>query len=67
MKHRIIEHDTFIEQQVAREILSMIDMIFFSEEYLEYRCNYGSNGARDLLIELIKERYGVNRGCSHEN
>lgn len=60
MKHRVIDRDEFIEQQVARDILSMIDMIYFSEEYLEYRCNYGSNGARDLLIELIKERYNVN-------
>ena len=67
MKHRIIAHDELVERQVASDILSMINMIFFSEEYLEYRCNYGSNGARDLLIELIKERYGVNRGYSHEN
>lgn len=48
-----------IEKRVAREILSIIEKIYFSEEYAEYRINYGSNGTRDLLINSIKELYGV--------
>lgn len=30
-----------------------------SEEFREYRINYGSNGARDLIIENIKKTYDV--------
>lgn len=48
-----------IEKMVAEEILSIIDQIYFSEEYREYRSNYGSRGERDLIISKIKERYGV--------
>ena len=54
-----MNHDEFVEKQVAREILSMIDMVCFSKEYQEYRWRYGSNGERDLLISMIKERYGI--------
>lgn len=55
-----MEHDRFVEVQVAKEILSMIETIYFSKDYLEYRVNYGSNGTRDLLISMIKERYNIN-------
>lgn len=48
-----------IEKRVAREILSMIEKIYFSEEYAEYRIDYGSKGTRDLLINSIRELYGV--------
>ena len=48
-----------IEQRVAGEILDIIDEVCFSEEYREYRINYGSKGERDLVISKIKERYGV--------
>lgn len=54
-----MEDYRLIEKQVAREILSMIETVYFSKECLEYRVNYGSNGARDLLIAMIKERYDV--------
>ena len=46
-----------IERRVAREILSMIDEIYFSDKYKEYRINYGSNGTRDLLINSIRKLY----------
>ncbi len=47
------------KKRVAREILSTIEMICFSDEFREYRINQGSNGERDLIIKLIKERYEV--------
>lgn len=54
-----VKNDKLVEKQVAREILSMIEQVCFSDEYLEYRCNYGSNGQRDLIIKLIKQKYNV--------
>lgn len=48
------------ERRVAREILNIIERICFSEEYKEYRINYGSNGERDLIIATIKDTYNVN-------
>ena len=48
-----------IEKRVAREVLTMIEKIYFSEEYKEYRINHGSNGIRDLLINSIKNLYNV--------
>lgn len=51
--------EKYIEKRVAREILTMIERIYFSEEYKEYRINYGSNGTRDLLIDSIKKLYNV--------
>ena len=48
-----------VEKRVAGEILDIIDEVCFSEEYREYRSNYGSRGERDLIISKIKERYGV--------
>lgn len=47
------------ERRVAREILNIIEKICFSEEYKEYRINYGSNGERDLIIATIKDKYNV--------
>ena len=35
----------------ARRILSMIEQIYFSEEFKEYRIIYGSNGIRNLIIK----------------
>lgn len=51
--------EVIVEKRVAREILSMIEEICFSKKFLEYRCNYGSNGQRDLIITNIKEKYGI--------
>lgn len=47
------------ERKAAREILTMIEEICFSEEYGGFRINQGSNGQRDLIITKIKERYSV--------
>lgn len=54
-----LDNDTCTEKRVAREILSIIEKICFSDEFREYRVNQGSNGTRDLIIMLIKERYEV--------
>lgn len=47
------------ERKAAREILSLIEEIYFSEEYTDFRINKGSNGQRDLIIAKIKEKYSV--------
>lgn len=49
----------FIEKRVAMEIIIKIREIYFSEEYSQYRIDYGSNGTRDLLIDSIKKMYDV--------
>lgn len=54
-----MENDKCIEKRVAREILSIIEKICFSDEFREYRVNNGSNGQRDLVIKLIKEQYEI--------
>ncbi len=54
-----LENDKCTEKRVAREILSTIEKICFSNEFIEYRINQGSYGTRDLIIKLIKERYEV--------
>ena len=54
-----LENEKCTEKRVAREILSTIERICFSEEFREYRINNGGNGQRDLIIKLIKERYEV--------
>lgn len=45
------------EKRVAREVLTMIEEICFSEQYKDFRINNGSNGQRDLIISRIKEMY----------
>lgn len=47
------------ERKAAREILSLIEEICFSEEYTDFRINKGSNGQRDLIIAKVKEKYSV--------
>lgn len=54
-----LDNDKCTEKRVAREILSIIEQICFSNEFIEYRVNQGSHGTRDLIIKLIKERYEV--------
>lgn len=46
-----------MERRIAREILTMIESICFSEEYREFRVDWGSNGQRSLIISKIKEQY----------
>lgn len=45
------------ERKMAREILTMIEEICFSQEYRNFRVDNGSNGQRDLIISKIKEKY----------
>lgn len=47
------------EKRTAREILSIIEHIYFGNEFAEYRINQGSNGTRDLIIKSIQERYDI--------
>lgn len=54
-----LNNEEVIKRRVAREILSMIETVCFSEEFKEYRVNYGSNGERDLIIKNIKESYCI--------
>jgi hypothetical protein len=50
---------TYEEKRVAREILSMIEQVCFSDEYRDYRVGYGSKGQRDLIIHMIKDTYDI--------
>lgn len=52
-------NEQMAERRVAREILSIIETICFSEEYKAYRVSFGSNGQRDLIISTIKAKYNV--------
>ena len=54
-----IKDEQRIQKRTAREILSMIELICFSDEYSEFRINQGSNGRRDLIIKNIREMYDV--------
>lgn len=46
-----------IERRTAREILTLIENVCFSEEYRDFRIDEGSCGQRDLIIAKIKEQY----------
>lgn len=54
-----MDSENVIRKRVAREILSMIETVCFSNEFSEYRVNNGSNGERDLIIENIKKTYDI--------
>ena len=45
------------EKFVAREIIKLIEKIYFSDEYRAYRHDWGSKGAVELIIQTIKDRY----------
>lgn len=45
------------QKQAARDILSMIEEVCFSKNFLEFRVGYGSNGQRDYIINYIKRKY----------
>ena len=45
------------EKRVVREILNLMELVYFSDEYRDYRINYGSNGVRDLIMNTIEDRY----------
>ena len=48
-----------IEKIVARDILHLIEDVCFSEEYREFRHRYGTKGQHDLIVQTIKEKYGL--------
>lgn len=50
---------TYDMKYAARDILSMIEMVSFSEDYRDYRVRYGSRGERDLIVQMIKDKYKV--------
>lgn len=45
------------QKQAARDILSTIEEVCFSKDFIEFRVSYGSNGQRDYIINYIKKRY----------
>ena len=47
------------KKMAAREILNIIEEICFSTDYSEYRYYNGSNGTRDLIISIIKNKYKI--------
>ena len=49
--------EQIVKRRVAREILSMIEQIYFSEEYSQFRIDQGSNGQKKLIIKNIEETY----------
>lgn len=55
----LMNNEDVIRKRVAREILSMIETVCFSEEFREYRVNKGSNGTRDLIMNNIKNTYEI--------
>lgn len=50
---------TNIETQVAKEILDILNRIWFSDEYKTFRLNHGIKGQRELILKTIKEKYGL--------
>ena len=47
------------ERRVATDILRIIDLVCFSEEYRDFRVGYGSKGQCDLIIRTIQDKYDV--------
>ena len=43
----------------AREILNMMEEIYFSNSWAKYRADNGSHGVRDFLLAWIKEKYDI--------
>ena len=43
----------------AREILNLLEEVYFSSEYSEMRIRNGSNGTRDFILNKIKEKYQI--------
>lgn len=43
----------------ARQILNLLEEVYFSSEYSKLRINKGSNGTRDFILSTIKETYQI--------
>lgn len=54
-----MDERVIIEKRVAREILNIIERVCFSEEYRDFRVGYGSKGQRDLIIQMIEDKYDI--------
>lgn len=44
---------------LREKILSIIEKIYFSEEYFQYRIKRGSDGTRDLILKTIEEEFNL--------
>lgn len=58
-----MSNEEIIKKRVAREILSMIETVCFSEEFREYRVNNGSNGTRIWLLKILKRHMALDEIC----
>ena len=47
------------QKQVAKDILLTIEKVCFSDAFLQFRVNNGSNGQRDYIINYIKNKYNI--------
>lgn len=47
-------------KETAKEIITIIEDIYFGKDYINYRVAHGSNGAVKLIIQTIKDRYEIN-------
>lgn len=47
------------DSKVAKEILDLMKEIYFGKEYIDFRAEKGSNGTRDLVMQKIREKYGL--------
>ena len=46
-------------KKTAKEIITIIENIYFGKDYISYRVDHGSNGAIKLIIQTIKDRYEI--------
>lgn len=53
------KYEKFIAYKTASDIVNIIQDVYFgtSQEAINFRVNYGSNGAVDKIIETIAEKY----------
>jgi hypothetical protein len=47
------------QKQVARDILSIIEEVCFSKEFIQFRVNNGSRGQIMYIIDYIKNNYNI--------
>ncbi len=54
-----MEDKELFQRQAARDILSVIEEVCFSNAFIKFRADNGSNGQRDFIIDYIKKRYDI--------
>ena len=47
------------QKQAARDILSMIEEVCFSKEFIQFRVDNGSRGQIMYIIDYIKNNYNI--------